>query len=44
MSNETKTIGKRRVRGEFNPSNNDIVSQLKQKAALLLKNDKVYNN
>jgi len=31
-----KTIGEQRVRTEFNPSNNDIVSQIKQKSAELI--------
>jgi hypothetical protein len=32
----TKTIGEQRVRTEFNPSQNDIVSQIKQKSADLI--------
>ena len=32
----TKTIGEQRVRTEFNPSQNDIVSQIKQKSAELI--------
>lgn len=35
MSN-TKSIGEKRVRTEFNPSNNDLVSQIKQKSAELI--------
>lgn len=30
------TIGEKRVRTEFNPSNDDIVSQIKQKSAELI--------
>lgn len=31
-----KTIGELRVRADFNPSQNDVVSQLKQKTAELI--------
>jgi hypothetical protein len=31
-----KTIGEQRVRVDFNPSNQELVSQLKQKAAELI--------
>lgn len=31
-----KTIGEKRVRVDFNPSQNDLVSQLKQKSAELI--------
>lgn len=31
-----KSIGESRVRTEFNPSQNDVVSQIKQKAAELI--------
>lgn len=31
-----KTIGEIRVRTEFNPSQNDVVSQIKQKSAELI--------
>lgn len=33
---EIKTIGEIRVRTEFNPSNDDVVSQIKQKTAELI--------
>lgn len=31
-----KTIGEQRVRTEFNPTQNDVVSQIKQKTAELI--------
>ena len=31
-----KTIGERRVRLDFNPSNNDLVSQIKEETARLI--------
>lgn len=34
--NETKSIGEERVRTEFNPSNESIVDQIKQKSAELI--------
>jgi hypothetical protein len=33
---EEKTLGETRVRIDFNPSNNDVVSQIKQKTAELI--------
>lgn len=33
---ETKTLGEARVRTSFNPSNNSIVDQIKQKSAELI--------
>ena len=33
---EEKTIGEQRVRTEFNPLNDDIVSKIKQKSAELI--------
>lgn len=32
----TKSVGEQRVRTEFNPSQNDVVSQIKQKSAELI--------
>ena len=34
--NTKQTIGEHRVRTEFNPANNDVVSQIKQKSAELI--------
>ena len=36
MEPTTKTIGEQRVRTEFNPSNEGIVDQIKQKSAELI--------
>ena len=33
---ETKTIGEKRVRTDFNASNSDVVAQIKQKTAELI--------
>lgn len=33
---QTQTIGEQRVRTTFNPSQNDLVSQIKQKSAELI--------
>lgn len=47
MSENEKTLGEKRVRVEFNPSDNDTVSLIKQKSAELInllegvKNDEV---
>ena len=36
MENSTKSVGEQRVRTEFNPSQNDVVSKIKQKSAELI--------
>lgn len=36
MENSTKSVGEQRVRTEFNPSQDDVVSQIKQKSAELI--------
>jgi len=36
MGDQSKTIGEQRVRTEFNPSNDSIVDQIKQKTAELI--------
>lgn len=36
MADATKSIGEQRVRTEFNPANNDVVSQIKQKSAEMI--------
>jgi hypothetical protein len=36
MADSNKTVGEQRVRTEFNPSQNDVVSQIKQKSAELI--------
>lgn len=33
---ETQTLGQRRVKAEFNPAKNDLVSQIKNKSAELI--------
>lgn len=36
MNNTEKTIGEKRVRVEFNPSNDGVIDQIKQKTADLI--------
>lgn len=36
MADATKTTGEQRVRTEFNPANNGVVDQIKQKSAELI--------